>query len=32
LWLFIVAPLVGAVFAGLFYKCLICDGKCGCKK
>ena len=32
LWLFIVAPLVGAVFAALFYKCLICDGKCGCKK
>ena len=30
LWLFIVAPLVGAAFAGLFYKC-VC-GDCCCKK
>jgi aquaporin Z len=30
LWLFIVAPLVGAAVAGLFYKC-VC-GDCCCKK
>ena len=30
LWLFIVAPLVGAAIAGLFYKC-VC-GDCCCKK
>ena len=30
LWLFIVAPLVGACFAGLCYKCL--GGCCKCKK
>ena len=30
LWLFIVAPLVGAALAGLFYKC-VC-GDCCCKK
>ena len=27
LWLFIVAPLVGAALAGLCYKCIACDGK-----
>lgn len=33
LWLFIVAPIVGAILAGICYKCLVCDGKsCGCKK
>ena len=30
LWLFIVAPLVGAALAGLFYKCVV--GECCCKK
>ena len=30
LWLFVVAPLVGAALAGLFYKC-VC-GDCCCKK
>ena len=28
LWLFIVAPLVGAALAGLCYKCLTCEGSC----
>jgi len=28
LWLFIVAPLVGAALAGLCYKCLTCEGAC----
>ena len=28
LWLFIVAPLVGAALAGLCYKCITCEGKC----
>jgi aquaporin Z len=28
LWLFIVAPLVGAALAGLCYKCITCDGNC----
>lgn len=28
LWLFIVAPLVGAALAGLAYKCLTCTGEC----
>ena len=34
LWLFIVAPLVGAALAGLAYKCLVgeCCCKQGCKK
>ncbi|MBQ4358439.1 MAG: aquaporin [Paludibacteraceae bacterium] len=31
LWLFIVAPCVGAALAGLCYKCLSCNGEgCGC--
>jgi aquaporin Z len=28
LWLFIVAPLVGAALAGLAYKCLVCNKEC----
>lgn len=32
LWLFIVAPIVGAILAGLCYKCLVCEGGCGCHK
>lgn len=32
LWLFIVAPLVGAGLAGLVYKCLMSECKCCCKK
>lgn len=32
LWLFIVAPIVGAILAGLCYKCLVCEGGCSCKK
>ena len=28
LWLFIVAPLLGAALAGLCYKCLCCEGSC----
>ena len=28
LWLFIVAPLVGAALAGLCYNCIICEGTC----
>jgi len=28
LWLFIVAPFVGAALAGLCYKCLVCEGNC----
>ena len=28
LWLFIVAPLVGAALAGLAYKCLVCTKEC----
>ena len=28
LWLFIVAPLVGAALAGLCYKCITCEGNC----
>ena len=28
LWLFIVAPLVGAALAGLCYKCIACDKDC----
>ena len=34
LWLFIVAPLVGAALAGLCYKCLTCECCCkeSCKK
>ena len=33
LWLFIVAPLLGAAVAGLFYKCVVgCCCKCKCGK
>ena len=32
LWLFIVAPFVGAVLAGLCYNCLNGECKCCCKK
>lgn len=32
LWLFIVAPLVGAGVAGLVYKAITCECKCCCKK
>ena len=32
LWLFIVAPLVGAAIAGLFYKCVCGDCCCKCCK
>lgn len=28
LWLFIVAPLVGAALAGICYKCINCEGNC----
>lgn len=28
LWLFIVAPMVGAALAGVCYKCIACDGTC----
>jgi aquaporin Z len=28
LWLFIVAPLVGAALAGLCYNCITCEGTC----
>lgn len=28
LWVFIVAPLVGAALAGLCYKCITCEGNC----
>ena len=28
LWLFIIAPLVGAALAGICYKCITCDGQC----
>jgi len=28
LWLFIVAPMVGAALAGVCYKCNACDGTC----
>lgn len=32
LWLFIVAPLVGAALAGLCYKCITCECNGSCKK
>lgn len=33
LWLFIIAPLVGAAFAGVVYRCLVCDSEnCKCCK